>query len=134
MSNPKSQRKQKYSIEYSVNCSPNILFEFLSTTEGLQEWFADKVLQKDQVFSFFWDDIENKAECFELVQDQSIKFRWLNKDTSDEEFFGFNLEKSEISNRTIFTITDFASNQELADQKRLWEYQVKGLFHRIGIH
>lgn len=64
MANLKSQRKYAYTIEYSLQCSPNILFEFLSTTGGLQEWFADKVLQREKIFSFFWDDVDHKEECF----------------------------------------------------------------------
>lgn len=134
MANLKSQRKYAYTIEYSLQCSPNILFEFLSTTGGLQEWFADKVLQREKIFSFFWDDVEHKAECFECSPDQLIKFRWLDKDISKNEYFGFTIEKSEISNRTILTITDFASKNDLSDQKLLWEHQIKKLFHRIGIH
>ena len=27
---------------------------------------------------------------------------------------------------------DFAEKKEIADQSRLWDYQVKELFHRIG--
>lgn len=134
MVTPKVQKKYAYNIEYSVQCSPNILFEFLSTTGGLQEWFADKVVQREQIFSFFWDEVEHKAECLELIPDQSIKFRWLEKNAREEEYFGFSLDISEISNRTIFTITDFATRQDLADQKLLWDYQIKKLFHRVGIH
>jgi hypothetical protein len=36
--------KQVFTLEYPVRCSPNILYEFLSTPAGLQEWFAEKVM------------------------------------------------------------------------------------------
>jgi hypothetical protein len=45
-------KKQLFTIEFPVRCSPGILFEFLSTPAGLQEWFADKVDEWDGEFSF----------------------------------------------------------------------------------
>ena len=39
-------KKQKFTLEYPVRCSPTILYEFLATSNGLQEWFADKVDDK----------------------------------------------------------------------------------------
>ena len=36
-------KKQLYTIEFPVRCSPAILWGFLSSPVGLQEWFADKV-------------------------------------------------------------------------------------------
>jgi hypothetical protein len=45
-------KKVKYTLEYPVRCSPGILYEFLSTPSGLQEWFADKVDESEGVFSF----------------------------------------------------------------------------------
>jgi hypothetical protein len=29
-------------------------------------------------------------------------------------------------------IKDFAEKNEIKDQSRLWEYQIKELFHRVG--
>ncbi|MFN5334378.1 MAG: hypothetical protein ACK5BV_04230 [Bacteroidota bacterium] len=42
------------------------------------------------------------------------------------------MEKTEISNQTIFIIKDFADKKDIKDQTQLWEYQVKDLFHRLG--
>ncbi|HMX77950.1 MAG TPA: START-like domain-containing protein, partial [Chitinophagaceae bacterium] len=44
--------KQLYILEYPVRCSPNILYEFLSTPAGLGEWFADNVDEMDGVYYF----------------------------------------------------------------------------------
>ena len=48
----KMSKKVLFTLEYPVRCSPGILYEFLSTPAGLQEWFADKVGERDGVFSF----------------------------------------------------------------------------------
>ena len=47
-------KKIQYTVEYPVRCSPAILYEFLSTSSGLQEWFADKVEDEGDLFSFSW--------------------------------------------------------------------------------
>ena len=123
-------KKQLYTLEYPVRCSPSILYEFLSTPAGLQEWFADRVDERDHVFSFTWNGSTDKAEVLETEEDKVIKFHWLT--APKEEFFEFRIEKSEVTNLTILVIKDFAEKKEIADQSQLWESQVKELFHRLG--
>lgn len=122
--------KQLYTLEYSVRCSPSILFEFLSTPAGLQEWFADKVDERDQIFSFTWNDSTDKAQMLESELDKSIKFQWLH--APKNEYFEFRIEKAEVSNQTILLIRDFAEKRDIPDQKRLWDFQVHDLLHRLG--
>ena len=122
--------KQLYTLEYPVRCSPSILFEFLSTPAGLQEWFADKVDERDNVFFFSWNGSSQRAEVLESQEEKFIRFHWL--DAPKEEYFEFSIEKSEITNQTILIVKDFAEKKEVKDQSMLWDYQVKDLFHRIG--
>lgn len=123
-------KKQLYTLEYPVRCSPSILYEFLSTPAGLQEWFADKVDERDNIFSFSWNGSEEKAEILEQEEDKYVRFHWLH--APKDEYFEFRIEKTEITNQTILVIKDFAEKSEIKDQSRLWEYQVKDLFHRLG--
>ena len=122
--------KQLYTLEYPVRCSPSILFEFLSTPAGLQEWFADRVDERDNVFFFSWNGSSQRAEVLESQEEKYIRFHWL--DAPKEEYFEFSIEKSEITNQTILVVKDFAEKKEVKDQSMLWDYQVKDLFHRIG--
>ena len=123
-------KKVKYTLEYPVRCSPGILYEFLSTPAGLQEWFADKVDERDGVFSFSWSGSAEEAEVMESEENKLIRFHWLH--TPPEEFFEFSIEKSEVTNLTILIVNDFAEKKEIKDQSQLWETQVKDLFHRLG--
>jgi uncharacterized protein YndB with AHSA1/START domain len=122
--------KQLYTLEFPVRCSPVILFDFLASPAGLQEWFADRVDDRDNIFSFTWNGTVEKAEVLEKEQDKFIRFHWLH--APKEEFFEFKIEKSEVTNQTILVIKDFAEKKEIKDQSRLWDYQVKELFHRLG--
>ncbi len=123
-------KKILYTLEYPVRCSPGILFEFLSSPSGLQEWFADQVNEKDGVYSFGWNGAIDLADMVEKVQDKSIRFHWQNSDK--DEYFEFEIDKSEVTNQTILIIRDFAEKKDIKDQSQLWEYQIKDLFHRLG--
>jgi hypothetical protein len=123
-------KKQLFSLEFPVRSSPSILYEFLSTSNGLQEWFADKVDDKDNIFSFTWNGSTDKAEVVEKELDKFIRFHWLH--APKDEYFEFRIEKTEVSNQTILIILDFAEKGDVKDQSQLWSYQVKDLLHRIG--
>lgn len=124
-------KKVKYSLEYPVRCSPNILYEFLSTSSGLQEWFADKVEDFDGGFDFSWSGATpQSAKILEKEDNKFIRYHW--EDAPEDEYFEFSIEKSEITSQTILIIHDFADKKEIKDASLLWETQVKDLFHRLG--
>ncbi len=123
-------KKVLYTLEYPVRSSPVILYDFLSSASAMQEWFADKVSDRDGIYTFGWNGTEEKAEVLEKEENKLIRFRWLT--SPKDEFFEFKIEKSEVTNQTILIITDFAEKKEIKDQSQLWEYQVKDLLHRIG--
>lgn len=123
-------KKQLFTLEYPVRCSPSILYAFLATPAGLGEWFADKVDERDNIFVFSWNGSVEKADLMDAELDKFIRFHW--QTAPKEEFFEFKIEKTEITNQTILVIKDFAEKNELKDQSQLWEYQIKELFHRLG--
>ena len=123
-------KKQLYTLEYPVRCSPSILYEYLATPAGLQEWFADKVDEWENVYTFQWDATIEKAQVMDKEENKLIRFKWIT--SSKDEYFEFRIEKTEITNQTILIIKDFAEKSDIKDQSLLWEYQVKDLFHRLG--
>lgn len=122
--------KQKFTLEYPVRCSPTILYEFLATSNGLGEWFAESVDERDGMFYFTWNGSEEEAEMTEQEEERLVRFHW--EGAPKEEYFEFRIDKSEITNQTILVITDFAEKKDIKDQTQLWDYQVKDLFHRLG--
>lgn len=123
-------KKIKYTVEYPVRCSPAILYEFLSTSSGLQEWFADKVDDSNGEFNFSWSGSTESANVIDKEENKFIRFHW--QGSPKEEYFEFHIEKSEVTNQTILVIHDFAEKKDIKDQSQLWETQVKDLFHRLG--
>lgn len=123
-------KKVLYTLEYPVRCSPSILYEFLISPAGLQEWFADKVDEKDGIYSFSWNGSVDKAQLLETEEDKFVRFRWDHQ--AKDEYFEWRIDKSEVTNQTILMISDFADKKDIKDQSQLWDYQVKELFHRLG--
>jgi len=128
--NTMSKKILMYTIEFPIRCSPAILYEFLSTPVGLQEWFADRVDQRDDTYYFSWNGSIDIAEATEYMENEYIKYRWDYYE--EDEFFEFRIEQSSITNETILKITDFAEKNDVKDQERLWLTQVNDLKHRIG--
>lgn len=123
-------KKILYTLEFPVKCSPVILYEFLLNPSSLQEWFADKVDERDGIYMFSWNGSEERAELLETEENKFVKYRWLHG--GKDEYFEFRIERTEISNQTILVVKDFAEKKDIKDQSQLWEYQVKDLFHRLG--
>jgi hypothetical protein len=123
-------KKVLYELEFPVRCSPGILYEFLSTPAGLQEWFADRVDFRDNVFSFSWNGTSEEAEVLAQEEDEYIRLHWTHAPA--DEYFEFRIQISEVTNETILIVKAFAEKKEIKDESRVWEYQVKELFHRIG--
>lgn len=55
------ESKIRYELEFPLNSSPQLLYQYISTPSGLSEWFADNVNSRGELFTFIWDDAEEKA-------------------------------------------------------------------------
>jgi START-like superfamily domain len=124
-------KKQLYSIEFPVRCSPAILWGFLNSATGLQQWFADKVDEWEGILSFSWgSEAPDKAKVIDEEEEHFIKYHWLHSEK--DEYFEFRISRTEISSQTVLIVSDFAEKNDIKDQTQLWHYQVKELFHKLG--
>ena len=122
----------KYSLEFPINSSVNILYKRLSTPSGLAEWFADDVIVKDKIFTFFWDGSEQEARLIKQKTDQFIRFKWEENNTK-EDYFEFLIQVDEMTSDVSLIITDFAEDkQDLEEQTNLWSKQISLLKMAIG--
>ncbi len=121
----------KYTLEFPIKSSVSVLFNAISTPDGLSEWFANNVNWKGNTYTFIWDDSEEDAELLKKVNNQLIRFKWKNED--DDTFFEFKIEVDPVTNDVILLVTDFAEDEEEQENEtKLWETQVHALMKRIG--
>ena len=125
--------KIKYELEFPIHASTSMLYNYISTPSGLSEWFADNVNSRGELFTFIWDDSEEKAKLISKRTGERIKFRWLDEDGNDSDyFFEIKIEEDEITKDVSIVVIDFAEEDEIEESKLLWENQISDLKHVIG--
>ena len=122
--------KIKYELEFPIQASPNMLYQYISSASSLSEWFADNVNSRGKVFSFFWDGVEEKAELISFKNNKYVRFKWLQDD--DDSFFEINIVVDELTKDVSLMIYDFADEDEIEEGKMLWESQISDLKQVIG--
>ena len=126
-------QKVRYEIEFPINSSPQLLFQYISTPSGLSEWFADNVNSRGEFFTFIWNDSEEKARLASKKSGEKVKFRWIddhNKDT--DYFFELHILVDELTKDVTLMVVDFADKNEIKEATLLWENQISDLKHLIG--
>jgi uncharacterized protein YndB with AHSA1/START domain len=129
----KMSDKIKYELEFPIHASTSMLYNYISTPSGLSEWFADNVNSRGEIFTFIWDDSEERAKLISKRSGERIKFRWLDEEGNDSEyFFEIRIEEDEITKDVSIVVVDFAEEDEVEESKLLWENQISDLKHVIG--
>ena len=126
-------QKVRYEIEFPINSSPQLLYQYISTPSGLAEWFADDVNSRGEFFTFIWDDTQEKARLASKKSGEKVKFRWVddkNKDT--DYFFELHILEDELTKDVSLLVVDFAEKNEIPEASQLWENQISDLKHLIG--
>jgi uncharacterized protein YndB with AHSA1/START domain len=127
------ESKVRYELEFPINSSPQLLYQYISTPSGLSEWFADNVNSRGEFFTFIWDDSEENARLASKKTGEKVKFKWIDEDNKDTEYFlELRILEDEITKDVSLMIVDFAIEEEVEEASQLWENQVSELKHVIG--
>ncbi|SDP94850.1 hypothetical protein SAMN05428975_4007 [Mucilaginibacter sp. OK268] len=122
--------KKKFTIEYEIKSSPRILFSFLSEPNGLAQWFADDVNIKDQVYTFTWDGDAQKAKLLTVKENKLVRFKWVDDDP--QFYFEMEILQDELTNDVALSVTDFATEDAIAERKLIWDNQIEYLISVLG--
>jgi uncharacterized protein YndB with AHSA1/START domain len=126
-------QKVRYEIEFPINSSPQLLYQYISTPSGLSEWFADNVNSRGEFFTFIWNDSEEKARLASKKTGEKVKFKWIDENSKDTEyFFELHILVDELTKDVSLMVVDFADKDEVDEATLLWENQISDLKHLIG--
>lgn len=126
-------QKIRYEIEFPINSSPQLLYQYISTPSGLSEWFADNVNSRGEFFTFIWDDSQEKARLASKKSGEKVKFKWVDENSKDTEyFFELHILVDELTKDVSLMVIDFANKNEIDEATQLWENQISDLKHLIG--
>ncbi|MDT8374841.1 MAG: START-like domain-containing protein [Bacteroidales bacterium] len=127
------EMRTRYELEYTLNTPTRVLFDRLSTPEGLSEWFADNVTVEGDIFTFYWDKTEARARQSYVKENKLVRFEWLDFADSQTNFFEFRVVIHELTGDTALMITDHADEEETDDAKELWDTQISYLKNVLGL-
>ena len=122
----------KFELEYTLKCSPKVLFSRLSTPEGLSEWFADSVDVDGDLFTFNWNKTESAARLAALKENKLVRFEWVGLEEEEDNYFEFLINVDELTGDLALIIYDFAEPDDKEDSVFLWDSQVNNLRRLLG--
>lgn len=122
--------KKKFTLEYEVKSSPRILYSFISEPNGLSQWFADDVEFRDQVYTFTWDNEQQKAKLVSMKENKLVKFKWLEDEP--QCYFEMEIVQDELTNDVALSITDFTTDDLLSEKRLIWDNQINYLISVLG--
>ncbi len=123
--------KVKYEMEFPIQASPALLYQYISTPSGLSEWYADDVNSRGELFTFIWDGSEEEAKLLSKKNGERVKFRW-EVDDETSYFFEIRIQVDEITKDVSIMITDFAEQDEVEEGKMLWDNMISDLKQVLG--
>ncbi|MBT8384512.1 MAG: SRPBCC domain-containing protein [Bacteroidia bacterium] len=123
--------KIKFELEFPMHSSPAFLYQYLSTPDGLSEWFADNVNSRSDVFTFIWNDSQEQAKRLSYKTNEKIRYKWLEEEF-EGAYFEFKILVDELTKDVSLIVTDFADEDEVEESKMFWENQISELKHTIG--
>ncbi len=124
--------RSKIVLEYPLNCSTKVLFSRLSTPEGLEEWFAEKVDTDGDQFTFFWNNSSSKAKLSAIKENKFVRFEWTGMENDESNYFEFKINVEELTGDLALIITDFTDEDEKEDSVSLWDSQITDLKRLLG--
>ncbi len=123
--------KVKFEMEFVVQASPSLLYQYMATPSGMSEWFADNVNSRGEIYTFIWDGSEEQAKVLAKKNAERVRFRWV-EDEDEPYYFELRIQVDEITKDVSLIITDFAEDDEIEEGKMFWENQISELKHIIG--
>ena len=123
--------KIKYEMEFPIQVSPSLLYQYISTPSGMSEWYADDVNSRGEFYTFIWSGSEERAKLLGKKSPDRIKFQWeVDEDTGF--YFELRIQVDEITKDVSLMVTDFAEEDELEEGKMLWEKMISNLKQILG--
>ena len=121
----------QFEMEFPIQVSQRLLYQYISTPSGLSEWFAENVNSRGENFIFIWDDSEESANLVSKKMPEKIRFQWMDDEDTDY-YFELRIQFDEITKDVSLIVTDFAEDGEVEESKMLWTNQVSDLKKVLG--
>lgn len=126
----------QFVADYQLNASKKIVYAYLSTASGLQEWFADAVrIDEDKNFIFNFDQEDHFAKQTTLKANLHIRWDFFDPKSpanGNESFIEFKLDETELTHSLFLKVIDQSDFYEMDELEAIWEGLIQKLKQIIG--
>ena len=126
----------QFVADYQLNASKKIVYTYLSTASGLQEWFADAVrIDEDKNFIFNFDEEDHFEKQTTLKANLHIRWDFFdpkNPGNGKESFIEFKLDEAELTHSLFLKVIDQSNFYTLDELDGIWEGLISKLKQIIG--
>ncbi len=122
---PKTQMLMEYGMK---SISSQLLWNYISSENGLKQWFADKVKITHKEYEFAWSGTVQRAHLVAMRSGVYLKLRW--EGDPNNVFFEMRISKNELTGETMLSVSDFGDRQD--DVRDLWDAQIEVLKRILG--
>ena len=128
------EKAKKIHLEYALNAtSKTILWNAISTPNGLEGWFADQVESNGKHVTFHWGKSEcRQAEVTAIRAYSHIRFHWKD-DGISYNMFEIKMSYSELTNDFVLEVIDYCAPDDEDDLIDIWDKSIKTLRQTCGI-
>ena len=122
--------KHKFVGEFPFKTSPKVLYNYISTPGGLQQWFAENVsIDSDRNFHIEWDNEVHIASVSKRLN-KSAKYDFIGDDEGNS--LELKLISGELDGSTYLQVIDISDNDNDEDLNDLWLGLVDDLKDIVG--
>ena len=126
----------QFVADYQLNASKKIVYAYLSTASGLQEWFADVVrIDEDKNYIFNFDGEDHFAR--QNTPKANLHIRWdffdpKSPSNGKESFIEFKLDETELTNSLYLKVIDASNFYTQEELEGIWDGLISRLKQIIG--
>ncbi len=132
-----STNKKLFTADYEIHASVKMLYPYIQTASGLEEWYAEdvRINNEDKTFTFFWDDEGHKARQVSHRTNHFVKFEFVpetREEEKDPSYVEFRLEFNELTQSVYLKISDYSDFDDHRELSALWDSLVEQLRKIVG--
>jgi uncharacterized protein YndB with AHSA1/START domain len=128
--------KDQFVADYQLNASKKIVYTYLSTASGLQEWFADKVrIDEDKNYIFNFDQEDHYAKLNIVKANLHVRWDFFDPKSSGshkESYIEFKLDEAELTQSLFLKVVDQSNFYRLDELEGIWDGLIAKLKGTIG--
>lgn len=128
-----NKEKMGFQKEYFLKtASVHSIWNQVSTSRGLSEWFAPRVDITQNTIHIFWDEVgdDRMATITKREVNKMIEWRW---DDDPDSYVRMEIISLELSNSSSLIVEDFDKGLDSDTLERIWEVHEERLYSSLGI-